>query len=149
MACKDLCNLTSPLSLWPHLLLFCHHLLYLSHTGLFAIFLQHTKYSAILRLLYWLYPPSRTFSPQDICWLIQRYTLDTCQLLTLSVGFSGGSVLKNLSSMQEAWVQSPGWEDPLEKERATHSSIRAWEIPWTEEPGRVQSMGVSKELDTI
>ena len=43
--------------------------------------------------------------------------------------------------MQETWVQSLGQEDPLEKEMATHSSILAWEIPQTEEPGRVQSMG--------
>ena len=43
--------------------------------------------------------------------------------------------------MQKAWVQSLDWEDPLEKEMATHSSILAWEIPWTEEPGRLQSMG--------
>ena len=57
-------------------------------------------------------------------------------------------MLKNLSSMQEAWVQSLGWEDPLEKEMATHSSILVWEIPWTEEPGRLQSMGVSKEADS-
>ena len=42
--------------------------------------------------------------------------------------------------MQETWVQSLGQEDPLEKEMATHSSILAWEIPWTEEPGRLQSM---------
>ena len=41
----------------------------------------------------------------------------------------------------ETWVQSLGWEDPLEKEMATQSSILAWEIPWTEEPGRLQSMG--------
>ena len=44
-----------------------------------------------------------------------------------------GSVVKNLPEMQETWVQSLGWEDPLEKEMATHSSILAWEIPWTEE----------------
>ena len=43
----------------------------------------------------------------------------------------------------------PGWEDPLEKEIATHSSVLAWEIPWTEEPGGLQSMGVTKESDTI
>ena len=43
--------------------------------------------------------------------------------------------------MQETWVQSLGWEDPLKKEMATHSSILAWEISWTEEPGRIQSMG--------
>ena len=50
-------------------------------------------------------------------------------------------------AMQETWVQSLGQEDPLEKEMATHSSILAWRIPWTEEPGRLQSMG-SQELDT-
>ena len=46
-------------------------------------------------------------------------------------------MVKNLSAMQETLVQSLGWEDPLEKEMATHSSILAWEIPWTEEPGRL------------
>ena len=46
--------------------------------------------------------------------------------------------------MQETWVQSLGQEDPLEKEMANHSSIPAWEIPWTEEPGRLQSMGSQK-----
>ena len=50
--------------------------------------------------------------------------------------------------MQETWVQSPGWEDPLEKEMATNFSILAWEIPWTEEAGSLQSMGLQKELDT-
>ena len=49
--------------------------------------------------------------------------------------------VKNLPVMQETWVQSLGQEDPLEKEMATHSSILAWWIPWTEEPGRLQSMG--------
>ena len=44
----------------------------------------------------------------------------------------GGSVVKNLPAKQEMWVQSLGWEDPLEKEMATHSSALAWEIPWTE-----------------
>ena len=43
--------------------------------------------------------------------------------------------------MKKTWIQSLGQEDPLEKEMATHSSILAWEIPWTEEPGRLQSMG--------
>ena len=46
--------------------------------------------------------------------------------------------------MQEMWVQSPGWEDPLDKEMATHSSILAWEIPWVEEPGMRQSIGSQK-----
>ena len=48
---------------------------------------------------------------------------------------------KNLLAMQETWVRSLGWEDSLEEEMATHSNILAWEIPWTEEPGRLQSMG--------
>ena len=47
--------------------------------------------------------------------------------------------------MQETWVLSLGWEDLLGKEMATHSSILAWEIPWIEEPGGLQSMGVTKE----
>ena len=49
--------------------------------------------------------------------------------------------MKNLPVMREIWVQSMGWEDPLEKEMATHSSILAWEIPRTQEPGGLQSMG--------
>ena len=47
---------------------------------------------------------------------------------------------KNPPAKQEMWVQSLGWEDPLEEEMATHSRILAWEIPWTEEPGGLQSM---------
>ena len=49
--------------------------------------------------------------------------------------------LKRLPATWETWVRSLGWEDPLEKEMATHCSILAWRIPWTEEPGRLQSMG--------
>ena len=50
-------------------------------------------------------------------------------------------MVKNLAAIQETWVQSLGWEDPLEKEMATHSSVPAWRIPWTEEPGGLQFMG--------
>ena len=50
-------------------------------------------------------------------------------------------MVKNLPAMQETWVRSLGWEDPPEKGTATHSSILAWRIPWTGEPGRLQSMG--------
>ena len=50
-------------------------------------------------------------------------------------------MVKNMPAMHETWVQSLGWEDSLEKEMATHSSILAWRIPWTEEPGGLQSMG--------
>ena len=61
-----------------------------------------------------------------------------CEIL----GFPGGSVVKNPTAIQEIWVQSLGWDDSLEKEMATHSSILAWKIPWMEEPGRLQSMGL-------
>ena len=50
-------------------------------------------------------------------------------------------MVKNLSAMQEPWVWSLGWKDPLEKEMATHSNILAWRIPWTEESGGLWSMG--------
>ena len=50
-------------------------------------------------------------------------------------------MVKHLPTMRETWVQSLGWEDLLEKEMATHSSILAWKIPWMEDPGRLQSMG--------
>ena len=50
-------------------------------------------------------------------------------------------MVKRLSAVQETWVRSLGWEDPLEKEMATHSSTLPWRIPWTEEPSRLQSMG--------
>ena len=53
-------------------------------------------------------------------------------------------MVKHLPAMQETWVRSLGREDLLEKEMATHSSIRAWRIPWTEEPGRLQSMAKSQ-----
>ena len=49
--------------------------------------------------------------------------------------------VKHLPAMQETWVRSLGQEDPLEKEMATHSRTLAWKLPWTEEPGRLQSMG--------
>ena len=63
------------------------------------------------------------------------------------MGFPGGSVVKNLLPVQEikeTWVQSLGREDPLEDKMATHSSILACKIPWTEEPGRLQSMGLQR-----
>ena len=53
-------------------------------------------------------------------------------------------MVKNLSAMQETQVQSPGWEDPLEKEMAIHFSILSWRIPLTEDPGGLQSMGLQR-----
>ena len=55
-------------------------------------------------------------------------------------GFPGGRAVKNLPAMQEPWVLSLDQENHLEKETATHGNILAWEIPWTDEPGRLQSM---------
>ena len=55
-------------------------------------------------------------------------------------------MVKNLPAVWETWVRSLGWEDPLERGMATHSSILAWRLPWTEEPGGLQSWG-GKELD--
>ena len=55
-------------------------------------------------------------------------------------------MVKHLPAVRETWVRSLGWEDPLEKAMAPHSSTLAWKIPWTEEPGRLQSVG-SQELD--
>ena len=63
------------------------------------------------------------------------------------MGFPGGSVVKNPPTMQESQerqVQSLGQEDPLEEGMATHSSILAWRTPWTEEPGRLQSIGLQR-----
>ena len=57
-------------------------------------------------------------------------------------------MVKSLSTMQETWVRSLGWEDPLEKEMAPHSSTISWKIPWTEEPGRLRGPWGRKELDT-
>ena len=67
-------------------------------------------------------------------------------LLPLPVRAVPTQMLKNLPAVLETWVQSRGREDPLEKEMATHCSILAWRIPWTEEPGWLPSMG-QEELD--
>ena len=61
--------------------------------------------------------------------------------LLFSMTFLVAQMVKNLPAMQETMVRPLGQEDPLEKELATHSSILAWRIPWTEEPGRLQTMG--------
>ena len=62
------------------------------------------------------------------------------QLIPDLRGFPGGSVVKNPSAIYKMWVQSLGREDALAKEMATHSSVLAWRIPWTEDPGGLQSM---------
>ena len=62
----------------------------------------------------------------------------------MSLGFPGGSMEKNLQPVQETRVQSPSGEGPLEEGMVTHSSLLAWGIPWTEEPGGLQPMGSQK-----
>ena len=68
--------------------------------------------------------------------------------LSQGIKYNGASLVaqmvKNLPAMQETWVQSLSWEDPPEKEMATHSSILAWRIPWTKESGGLQSMGLQR-----
>ena len=71
----------------------------------------------------------------------QEYDTRFICFLPSSEGFPGGSVVKNLPAKQETRVTSLAREDPLEKRMATHSSILAWRIPWTEEPGVLQSVG--------
>ena len=76
---------------------------------------------------------------------------EALEVLVLIVSYSlnwaspVAQTVKNLPAIQETWVQSLGWEDPLEKGIATHSSILAWRIPWIEEPGRLESMGLQRE----
>ena len=64
--------------------------------------------------------------------------------LYVFIYFPVAQTVKNLPAMQETWVQFLGQEDPLEKGMAIHSSILAWKIPWTEEPGRPQFMGLQR-----
>ena len=68
-------------------------------------------------------------------------------ILYSSEGFPDGLVVKSLPAMQDTWAQSLGWEGPMEEDMATHSSILAWRIPWTDEPGGLQSI-VSHRLST-
>ena len=92
-----------------------------------------------------------------ICWM-NKPLYETCSILpqnlfnkSLFLFFPGTSLVaqtvKHLSTMRETWVQSLGWEDPLEKEMAIHSSTLAWKIPWTEEPVGYSPWG-PKEADT-
>ena len=78
------------------------------------------------------------------------FCLNVCMFISsinISLVFPVAQLLKNLPSMRETWVRSLGWEDPLEKGMATHSSILAWRIPWTEDPGGLQSTGSHRLWD--
>ena len=84
------------------------------------------------------YPLSQVWCIKVSCFLSLQFNY--LELISFS-GFLGGSVVKNPPAMQETQVQSLGWEDSLEEEMASHSTILAWRIPWTEEPGWLQSRG--------
>ena len=83
--------------------------------------------SRILAFYLWLIFPSRSFN-------VSEFT-------RCSTSFPVALMVKKPRAVQETWVPSLGWKDPLEKEMATHFSILAWEIPWTEELGGLPSMG--------
>ena len=69
-----------------------------------------------------------------------KSTIQYCEFYAVQWASLVAQMVKNQPAIQETWVQSLGWENPLEKRMATHSSIFAWRIPWTEEPGGLQSM---------
>ena len=75
--------------------------------------------------------------------IIVLYNKDDAQINKLLASLMV-QMAKNLHAMQETWIRSLGQEDPPEKEMAIHSSILAWRSPWTEEPGRLQSMGLQR-----
>ena len=88
---------------------------------------------------------------RNIKQLDQDYTVNKKKNLNCNPDMSDALVtqtVKNPPEMQETWVLSLGWDDPLEKGTANHSSILAWRIPWIEEPGRLYSPWGHKELDT-
>ena len=90
----------------------------------------------------YIYFISDVFIVSDIIAIVLHVVLTTpYHFLVASLG---AQTVKRLSTMRESRVQSLGWEDPLEKEMAIHSSTIAWKIPWTEEPCRLQSMGSQK-----
>ena len=93
----------------------------------------HGKYS-----FSWHFFSSLVFTPPQwmLTWLTVPWTMYRHFWASLVA-----QLVKNLPVMQETWVRSLGWEDPLEEGMATHSSILAWRIPWTGEPGGLQSMG--------
>ena len=69
-----------------------------------------------------------------------------CFLVSEAEASLVAQTVKRLPAMRETWVRSPGWEDPLEKEMAIHSSASAWKIPWREEPGGLQSTGSQSHI---
>ena len=83
-------------------------------------------------------------SPLGVTQCLSMYASSEVPTIPTRIGLQASLVaqlVKNLPAVQQTWVRSLGWEDPLEKKMATNSSILAWKISWTKEPGRLQSMG--------
>ena len=114
-------------------------------TGL-KLNIQKTNIMASGPIISWQIDGETVETVIDFIFLGSKITADgDCSHVIKRCLFFGASLvaqkLKHLPVMQETWVQSLGWEDPLEEGMATHSSILDWRIPWTEERGRLQSMG--------
>ena len=88
--------------------------------------------------------PSARFKAQNQENRISRKHKCILMFIATLFVFPVAQMVKNPPAMQETWVRSLDQEDPLEKEVAIHSSTLAWRIPWTEEPGRLQSMGLQR-----
>ena len=98
--------------------------------------------------LFWVLSVRTVLNYDRKSWEAVSYCLLYVSSLNVYWGFPGGSDVKHLPARREARLQFLGWEDPLEKKMATHSSILAWKGPWTEEPGGLQSIWGRKELAT-
>ena len=109
-----------------------------SHSGLFGHLFSLDEHQVYFKLSYPLWPRKQQTLPQN---LVIGGNIYVCFLI-LTRGFPSGSVVKN--PPQETRVQSLDWEDPLEEGMATHSSSLRWRIPWTEEPGGLQSIWLQR-----
>ena len=107
----------------------------------------HKYYLLLLLLL--LLTDHQVFPDFFVWWLANCKIIIILLYIYVYISLQGGSVVKNLPAMQETQVRSLGWEDPSEKEMAIHSGILAWETPWTEEPGQLQSMQLQKSQTNL
>ena len=110
-----------------------------------CIFKRHSKYFLFSKIHIFI---KFSISKLALNFLFLTFSFKICLISCFPI-FSYRStfvakMLKNLPAIQEIQVQSLGWEDPLEKGMTTHSSILVWKIPWTEEPGELQSMGLQR-----
>ena len=137
-------------SVWDSLLPVDHNTLNFSHQGFAACFpsvCPKSQYSqGVFNYLFYLFYVY--FYSAGILFFVFFFFPLPMLYLELELTSLIAHLIKNLPAMQETWVRSLGWEDPLEKEMATHSTILAWRVPWTEESGGLLSMG-SQESDML